>query len=1189
MKTLHTSLIAIFVSLSGLTAPVVADDTEIYLRSNEDAGQPMIMLVLDYRPNLSAVECAGYSELEGRVPDKTSECGDLFYEAVCGEIVYPERATPEQISETDTAHEAACRTGIEAGLAEEDDYKRVIFLPDDPGSVIFFELLRTALFVVLDPLQGFRIGLMMYHDDEATRNTFDPSANTQARGICANNAQGKCSNGGYILLGFNGDSQDAQYPYDPDALVKWGDLTGLYGGNADGEYDLEDHKIRLHEILAAIPPAQGNRAHEFQGKELQFEFFRYLTGQDVFNGHMGYRDFDNADDDLNLNEEADQRAYMWDRLIEQDHTTLAENDPTLTYTYRSPIYESCARIFVVNHMFTTSRQQESNADQAIDGSTGDADYDAQSMTEIDISGNNNNLTTVLKWLNKETNTVDRDLADGTSYGGAVPDLDGEQNVTQYFLVEQSKVQSATDMAIAGDYPSGRPRVIGADRIKDEFENIFNEILNISTTFVSATVPVNVYNRSESLDNVFFGIFQPEKRKQWKGNVKRLQMHVITEEDVVAGNPNNYIPDTIDPNTQEVIRGDVGKLAVWDANGIEAITRPLGDDPGGRIKSDALTFWTNANGHDVQQADLEKGETVGTDGRSVNRGGAGQKIHDFLNLAVSSTNGPRYLYTEDEALNETLLAIESSNIESFFDAVKESLGLDSVTDYSDLTNDVPDPEVIGDGNDINRNGIGDEDDVNNLLKFIRGIDVNDQDGDGNITESRPWLFGDILHVQPTPVNYGFTGNGYNEPVAPDTQGNPEIYMLTAGNDGFVRMIRNNTNSTNATTRHQDAGDEVWAFMPREILPGQVELSENAEGTHPYGVDGQLSVYIYDHNNDDVIDDFTNDKVWAFFGLRRGGQDYGFADNDLGKVYYGLDITNPDPSSQAPKLIWKIKKQPNPGDDFYELGQTWSRPIIRLLDWDGDGVSDPRPVLIFGGGYDAKKDNDSNIVDGYDANGNGDLTDPGDSTNADYIDTEGNAIFIVDAETGALVWKAVRGPANESTATVRKHPSLNDSIPTNVMAVYGVPDEDVIVDRLYVGDTGGVLWRVDLPTDLDSDNRGDWTLEPILSAGRHATDQPDRRFFHRPDAVFSSDTNGAFTGVLIGSGDRPNAKSAIHTDQFYMVKDRIPDVNFTRQKTIGIMNNNTDCTADDLEFDSATETAADYIADLVSCNGSADENE
>ena len=122
----------------------------------------------------------------------------------------------------------------------------------------------------------------------------------------------------------------------------------------------------------------------------------------------------------------------------------------------------------------------------------------------------------------------------------------------------------------------------------------------------------------------------------------------------------------------------------------------------------------------------------------------------------------------------------------------------------------------------------------------------------------------------------------------------------------------------------------------------------------------------------------------------------------------------------------------------------------------------------------------------------------------------------------------------------------------MAIDADPDEGGIVDRLYVGDTGGVVWRVDLATDLNSDNRGDWTLEPILSVGRHAADQPDRRFFHRPDAVFTSDTYGSFTAVLIGSGDRPHAKSAIHTDRFFMVKDRIPDGNFTNLKTVDILN-------------------------------------
>ena len=70
-----------------------------------------------------------------------------------------------------------------------------------------------------------------------------------------------------------------------------------------------------------MPTPQGNQSHSYQGKELFFEFFRYLTGQTVYNAHNGYTDYA-TDNKYNLNEEDpaliwDQTAISWDTEIEE--------------------------------------------------------------------------------------------------------------------------------------------------------------------------------------------------------------------------------------------------------------------------------------------------------------------------------------------------------------------------------------------------------------------------------------------------------------------------------------------------------------------------------------------------------------------------------------------------------------------------------------------------------------------------------------------------------------------------------------------------------------------------------------------------------------------------------------------------------------------------------------------------------
>jgi len=247
--------------------------------------------------------------------------------------------------------------------------------------------------------------------------------------------------------------------------------------------------------------------------------------------------------------------------------------------------------------------------------------------------------------------------------------------------------------------------------------------------------------------------------------------------------------------------------------------------------------------------------------------------------------------------------------------------------------------------------------------------------------------------------------------------------------------------------------------------------------------------YISDTDGTIGDSPNDKAWVFFGLRRGG-----------RSYYALDVTNPD----SPAFKWKVDNT-TPG--FAELGYTFSTPVVANLIWGS--VTTPRPVIIVGGGYDRNKDN------------------IGLGTN----DSMGNALFIIDADTGQLVWKAV---AAASTGTnVYVNPALVDSIPSDVSGFDSTGSG--VVNRLYVGDTGGSVWRADL---IGSDP-STWTMTKILNVGRHITNPTladDRRFFYPPDVVPSRDTNGNFDGVVIGSGDREHPLSTTTSDFMYMYKDR-----------------------------------------------------
>lgn len=358
-----------------------------------------------------------------------------------------------------------------------------------------------------------------------------------------------------------------------------------------------------------------------------------------------------------------------------------------------------------------------------------------------------------------------------------------------------------------------------------------------------------------------------------------------------------------------------------------------------------------------------------------------------------------------------------------------------------------------------------------LTLLKWIRGIDVDNAAAPTAARPWLMGDALHSRPLPINYGTWGGHTDE--------NQAIFIAVGSNDGFMRFIRNTSEDSS------ELGEEVWAFMPRSAMGIQQTLRKNTTLTtkpkHPYSVDGVPSVYR----------DENTGNTWLFFGMRRGGS-----------AYYALDVSDP----LQPKMMWSINPTQS---DFQELGQTFSTPRLgTLLDSDGKRL----PVVIFAGGYDSRKD----------------------YLSPNSPDTKGQAIYVVNAKTGELIWKAAKGETKGFSGKIYTHPDLVDSIPADVSIAD--TNGDGITDRIVVGDTGGNVWRADLEGKIDN-----WKLSLLARLGYHAGGDAvidDRRFFHSVDLVQGEDSYGVFDAVVVGSGDRedPLDYSGVTQDYVFMIKDR-----------------------------------------------------
>jgi type IV pilus assembly protein PilY1 len=356
-----------------------------------------------------------------------------------------------------------------------------------------------------------------------------------------------------------------------------------------------------------------------------------------------------------------------------------------------------------------------------------------------------------------------------------------------------------------------------------------------------------------------------------------------------------------------------------------------------------------------------------------------------------------------------------------------------------------------------------------LGAARGFDLNT---DGTVSsESREWIMGDVMHSQPLVISYG-ARTGF-------TNADPDLRFIVGTNSGFLHMFGN------------DNGQEDWAFFPKELAPILRERRLDAlSGDHVYGIDLPPIKYTKDINEDGTIDYAGGDKVWAFLGLRRGGQ-----------RMYALDISNPD----VPSFMWRLDQA---SSGFSELGQTWSVPVVTHIPGYRDAYGVPKPVVVIGAGYDVNKD------------------DIGLST----ADSIGRGLFIIDAATGALVWSVTPAP---NSATNLQELGLTDSVPGQVTALDSNGDE--LTDRLYFADARGQLWRVDLSDDqFPTSTQDSWKIIKMADLNG-ATAATDRRFFNAPDVVRVRIDGKAIDVVLIGSGDRSNPNATDVENRFYMIRD------------------------------------------------------
>jgi type IV pilus assembly protein PilY1 len=568
-------------------------------------------------------------------------------------------------------------------------------------------------------------------------------------------------------------------------------------------------------------------------------------------------------------------------------------------------------------------------------------------------------------------------------------------------------------------------------------NILQEIQAENSVFSSVALPASTTGQSVFLNQVFIGLFRPDEfaYPRWPGNLKQYQLGL-----------------------------DSGKIKLFDARGTAPEDATINTSTG-FITDCARSFWTDPDpdeywyfspaGTCLPATDGDPSKSDSPDGPYVEKGGQSHVMR-------SAVPTDRTVFTCDYTLT-------------------------NCTDFTAF-----DPNTITGSSYETLLNADDPNDLEGLVNWAIGVDLDDDNGDLDTTDTRAWIHGDVIHSRPIAINYG-------------DDDSPEVVVYYGANDGMLRAINGNQSGDIGA---YEPGEEFWAFMPPEFYGEIKRLRVNTEtvkfpatgpapgssGTRKaYGMDGAITAFA----GDAVVGGSPEtDLTYIYATMRRGG-----------RALYAFDVS--DPSDPA-DLLWKkgcdatgcsTDTDPN-SKGWNDIGQTWSDANVAYL------TGRTNPVLIMGGGYDECEDTD---------NGSG-------NENHSCVPADnGDHIYVLDAITGDLL--AVHDTLRAVPGNVTLVP-ITDATPAN-------PTPGLAF--AYATDTGGNVYRISGPLvddDSDTSTPGNatvigsslphtWAVTRIaaLGCGPDADDTCDanRKFLFGPDVVRDL-VNPAMFRILVGSGDR-----------------------------------------------------------------------
>jgi type IV pilus assembly protein PilY1 len=632
-------------------------------------------------------------------------------------------------------------------------------------------------------------------------------------------------------------------------------------------------------------------------------------------------------------------------------------------------------------------------------------------------------------------------------GAQVPATNNNGSIVTYVLDAwnaQDNAEYSKALNAAAKQGGGRYFQVGnVGQIQVALAQIFEQIQAVNATFASASLPVNASNRAQDRNQVYVPMFRPDANLQprWYGNLKQYQLI----------NLNNTI-QLGDANNQPVINLLTGFPTAC-----------------------AASFWTS----DSTAAAYPNG--YWNFGQSTNAAG-NTNITMEITYAKGTCPTDPYSVWADMPDGPT---VEKGGVAEVIRKGNNPPATDASPTWTPAQRTVKTVNAAGTLVSFNAANTGLAD--TNLVNWMLGKDVQDENGNGTTTETRPSVHGDEIHSRPVPVDYG--------------AGVTRVFY--GSNDGTLRAVDGST------------GQELWAFVAPEFYTPAPTPYVVSPLTTPTGLERLMWSGMTDANGNQIspIINFPNipagqtptpkpkdyyfdgsiglyegptnaagapSSVWIYPTMRRGG-----------RMIYAMDVTNPS----SPSVLWKFGCPhladnnlcvPGSAQNVTSIGQTWSIPAATA-----SVLGYSSPVLIVGGGYDACEDANT--------------TTPACGT------ATGRGVFVLDAYTGAQL---AFFPTTRSVAA---------DVALISVAMPGV------VDHAYVADTGGNIYRIDFAS-----SQAAWAMNLIAY-----TNGAGRKFLF-PPALLAAPGNQVY--VAIGSGDREHPLQSQYPytqvlNRFYVLKDNL----------------------------------------------------